>query len=86
MECGRTPSFSHKLVVRLFLAKSSDLSTWAILDSGSGPKPTSRQKGPDDTRLQQLDELAFMFHYLNGGWLPIVDSVCLGVTLGGQNS
>lgn len=27
-----------------------------------------------------------MFHNVNGGWLPIVGSVCLGVTLGGQTS
>jgi len=25
-----------------------------------------------------------MFHDVNGGWLPIVGAVCLGVTLGGQ--
>ena len=27
-----------------------------------------------------------MFHDVNGGWLPIVGSVCLGVALGGQTS
>ena len=27
-----------------------------------------------------------MFHDVNGGWLPIVGSGCLGVALGGQTS
>jgi len=27
-----------------------------------------------------------MFHDVNGGWLPIVGSVCLGVALGGPTS
>jgi len=27
-----------------------------------------------------------MFHDVNGGWLPIVGAVCLGVTLKGQTS
>jgi len=27
-----------------------------------------------------------MFHDVNGGWLPIAGSVCLGVTQGGETS
>jgi len=41
---------------------------------------------PVDTPLQPLGDLAKMFHDVNGGWLPIVGAVCLGVTLGGQTS
>jgi len=54
--------------------------------SGSGPTLISRQLLPDDTQLQPLGECASMFHDVNGGWLPIVGSGCLGVALGGQTS
>ena len=80
------PSSSYKLVVRLFLTEGFDLTTRAILDTGSGPTLISRQLLPDDTPLQPLGEWASMFHDVNGGWLPIVGSVCLGVALGGQTS
>jgi len=46
----------------------------------------SRQLLPDGTQLQPLGELASMFHDVNGGWLPIAGSVCLGGALGGQTS
>jgi len=46
----------------------------------------SRQILPDNTKLKPLGEWASMFHDVNGGWLPIVGSVCLGVALGGQTS
>jgi len=78
------PSSSYKLVVRLFLTEGLDLTTRAILDTGSGPTLISRQLLPDDTQLQPLGEWASMFHDVNGGWLPIVGSACLGVALGGQ--
>jgi len=84
--CVFMPSSSYKLVVRLFLTEGFDLSTRAILDTGSGPTLMSRQLLPDDTALQPLGEWASMFHDVNGGWLPIVGSVCLGVALGGQTS
>jgi len=80
------PSFSYMQVVRLFLTKGFDLTTRAILNTGSGPTLIIRQLLPDDTHLKPLGELASMFHYVNGGWLPIVGSVCLGVALGGQTS
>jgi len=80
------PSSSYKPVVRLFLTEGFDLTTRAILDTGSGPTLISLQLLPDDTQLQPLGELASMFHDVNGGWLPIVGKVCLGVALGGQNS
>jgi len=80
------PSSSYKLVVRLFLTEGFDLTTRAILDKGSGPTLISWQLVPDDTQLQPLGEWASMFHDVNGGWLPIVGSVCLGVALGGQTS
>jgi len=41
---------------------------------------------PVDTLLKPLDDLAKIFHDVNGGWLSIVGAVCLGVTLGGQTS
>jgi len=78
------PSSSYKPVVRLVLTEVLDLTTPAILDTGSGPTLVSRQFLPDDTRLQPLAEWAPMFHDVNGVWLPIVGSVCLGVALGGQ--
>jgi len=80
------PSSSYKLVVRLFLTEGFDLTTRAILDTGSGPTLISRQLLPDDTPLQPLGEWASMFHDVNGAWLPIVGSACLGVALGGQTS
>jgi len=79
-------SSSYKLVVRLFLTEGFDLTTPAILDTGSGPTLKSRQLLPDDTQLQPLGEWASMLHDVNGGWLPIVRSVCLGVALGSQTS
>jgi len=84
--CVFMPFSSYTLVVRLFLTESLDLTTRAILDTGSGPTLISRQLLPDDTLLQPLGEWASMFHDVNGGWLPIVGSVCLGVALGGQAS
>jgi len=80
------PSSSYKLVVRLFLTEGFDLTTRAILDTGRGPTQISQQFLPDDTQLQSLGEWASMFHDVNGGWLPVVGSVCLGVALGGQTS
>jgi len=80
------PSSSYKLVVRLFLTEGFDLTTRAILDTGSVPTLIIRQLLPDDTPLQPLGEWASMFHDVNGGWLPIRGSVCLGVALGGQTS
>jgi len=80
------PSSSYKLVVRLFLTEGFDRTTRAILDRGSGPTLISRQLLPDDTHLQPLGEWASMCHDVNGGWLPIVRAVCLGVALGGQTS
>jgi len=80
------PSSSYKLVVRLFLTEVFDLTTRAILETGSGPTLISRQLLPDDTQLQPLGEWASMFHDVNGGSLPIVGSACLGVALGGQTS
>jgi len=80
------PSSSYKLVVRLFLTEGFDLTTRAILDTESGPTLISRQLLTDDTQLQPLGEWASMFHDVNGGWIPIVGSVCLGVALGGQTS
>jgi len=44
------PSSSYKLVVRLFLTEGFDLTTRAILDTGSGPTLISRQLLPDDTQ------------------------------------
>jgi len=84
--CVFMPSSSYKLVVRLFLTEVFDLTTRAILDTGSGPTLISRRLLPDDTQLQPLGEWASMFHDVNGGSLPIVGSVCLGVALGGQTS
>jgi len=80
------PSSSYKLVVRVFLTEGFDRTTRAILDTGSSPTLISRQLLTDDTQLQPLGEWALMFHDVNGGWLPIVGSVCLGVALGGQTS
>jgi len=82
------PSSSYKLVVvvRLFLTEDFDLTTRAILDTGRGPTLIRRQLLPDDTQLQPLGEWASMFHDFNGGWLPIVGSVCRGVALGGPTS
>ena len=80
------PSSSCKLIVRLFLKEGFDLTTRAILDTGSGPTLISRQLLPDDTQLQPLGELASMFHDVTGGWRPIVGSVCLRVALGVQTS
>jgi len=84
--CEFMPSYSNKLVVRLFPTEGFDLTTRAILDTRSDPTLISRGLLPDDTQLQPLGELASMFHDVNGGWLPIVGSVCLGVALGGQTS
>jgi len=47
--CVFMPSSSYKLAVRLFLTASFDLTTRAILDTGSGPPLISRQLLPDDT-------------------------------------
>jgi len=80
------PSSIDKLVFRIFLTDVFDLTTRAILDTWSGPTLISQQLLPDDTQLQPLGELASMFHVFNGGWLPNVGSVCLGVALGGQTS
>jgi len=79
-------SSSYKLVVRLFLTEGFALTTRDILDTGSGPTHKRRQLLPDDTQLQPLGEWASMFHDVNGGCLPIVGSVCLGVALEGQTS
>jgi len=84
--CVFMPSSSYKLVFRIFLTKGFNLTTRDILDTRSGPTLISRQLLPDDTQLQPLGEWASMFHDVNGGWLPIVSSVCLGVALGGQIS
>jgi len=84
--CAFIPSSSYKLVVRFFLKEGFDLSTRAILDTESGATLKRRQLPPDDTQLQPLGELASMFHDVNGGWLPIVGSVCLGAALRGQTS
>ena len=65
--CVFMPSSSYKLVVRLFLTECFDLTTRAILDTGSGPTLISRQLLPDDTPLQPLGEWASMFHDVNGG-------------------
>jgi len=65
--CVFMPSSSYKLVVRLFLTECFDLTTRAILDTGSSPTLISRQLLPDDTQLQPLGELASMFHDVNGG-------------------
>jgi len=75
------PSCSYTLFVRLFLKEGFDLTTEAILDSGSGLTLISRKLLPDDTKLQPLGEVASMFHDVNGCWLPIAGSVFLGVTL-----
>jgi len=80
------PSSSYKLVVRLCLTEGFDLTTGAILDTGGGLTLIRRQLLPDDTQRKPLGELASMFHDVNGGWLPIVGSVCLDAALGGQNS
>jgi len=80
------PSSSYTLVGRLFLKEGFDLTTRAMLDTGSGPTLISRQLLPDDTQLHPLGEWASMFHDVNGGWLPIVGPVCPGVALGGQTS
>ena len=80
------PSSSYKLAVGLFLTEGFDLTTRAILDTGSGPTLISRLLLPDDTELKPLGQWASMFHDVNGGWLPIVGSVCLGVALRGQTS
>ena len=84
--CAFMPSSSYQLAVRLFLTAGFDLTTRAILDTGSGPTLIDRRLLPVDTPLQPLGDLAKMFHDVNGGWLPIVGAVCLGVTLGGQTS
>jgi len=47
--CVFMPFSSYKLVVRLFLTEGFDLTTRAILDTGSGPTLISRQLLPDDT-------------------------------------
>jgi len=70
------PSSSYKIVFRLFLTEGFDLTTRAILDTRSGPTLISRQILPDDMQLQPLGEWASMFHDVNGGWLPIVETVC----------
>jgi len=80
------PSSSYKPVARLLQTEGLDLSTRAILDTGSVPTLISRQILPDDTQLQPLGEWASMFHIVNEGWLPIVGAVCLGKGLGGQTS
>jgi len=84
--CVFMPSSSYKIVFRLFLKEGFDLTAWVILDTGSGLTLIIRQLLPDDTQLQPLGELASMFHDVNGGWLPIAGSGCLGVALGGQTS
>jgi len=84
--CAFMPSSSYQLAVRLFLTAGFELTTRAISDTGSGPTLIDRRLLPDNTPLQPLGDLAKMFHDVNGGWLPFVGSVCLGVTLGGQTS
>jgi len=44
------PSSSYKLVFRIFLTEGLDLTTRAILDTGSCPTLISRQILPDDTQ------------------------------------
>ena len=70
----------------MILTERFDLTTRAILDTGSSPTLISRQLLPDEPQLQPIGEWASMFHDVNGGWLSIVGSVCLGVALGGQTS
>ena len=84
--CAFLPSSRYQLAVRLFLKAGFDLTTRAILDTGSGPTLIYRRYLPDNTPLQPLGDLAKVSHDVNGGWLPIVGSVCLCVTLGGQIS
>jgi len=84
--CAFMPSSSSQLAVRLFLTAGFDLTTRAILDTGSGPTLIDRRLLPVDTLLQPLGGLAKMFHDVNEGWLPIVKDVYLGVTLAGQTS
>jgi len=62
------------------------MTTRAFLETRNGSTLIGRQLMPDDTQLQPLGEWASMFHDANGGWLPVVGSVCLGVALGGQTS
>jgi len=80
------PSSSYQLAVRLFLTAGFDLTTRAILDTGSGPTLIDRRLLPVDTHLQPLSGLAKMFHEVNGGWIPIAGAVCFAVTLGGRTS
>jgi len=65
------PSSSYKLVVRIFLTEGFDLTTRAILDTGSGPTMISRQLLPDDTQLQPLREWASTFHDVMGAGSPL---------------
>jgi len=48
--CVFMPSYSYKLVLRIFLTEGFDLTTRAILDTWSGPTLISRQLLPDDTQ------------------------------------
>jgi len=79
-------SSRYQLAIRLFLTAGFDLTSRANLDTESGPTLIDRRLLPVDTPLQPLGDLGKLFHAVNGGWLPIVGPVCLGVTLGGQNS
>jgi len=84
--CVCMPLSSYKLVFRLILTEGLNLSTRAILGTWSGPTLKIRQLLPDDTQIQPLDELISVFHDVNGGRLPIVGSVYLGMTRWGQSS
>jgi len=79
-------SSCFELAVWLFLTAGFDITTRAILDTGSGQTLIDRRLLPVETPLRPLGDLAKMLHDVNGGWLPIVGAVFLGVTLGGQTS
>jgi len=62
------------------------VTTRAALDTGSGQTLIRGQLLPRDTPLACLEDLARMSCDVNRGWLPIIASVHLGVTLCGQTT
>lgn len=82
-----SPPTAYQLAVRLFITKGYEWATRAILDTGSGPSLVRKQALPRGFPMEPLGDLETLrFYDVNGGWLPIVGSVTLGVCVGKQIS
>jgi len=80
------PSSFYQVGASFSLPNAWTTTKQVVLAPGSGPTFVNRQLLPAATPLQPLGDMAHMLYDIDGGWLPIVGSALLGVTLGGQTT